>query len=198
MIENQPGITTTGLIARSSDIMLDGGYRPSSSTFNQWNTSTTRLFEDEYNVVGMASFDTCSEMLRSWPELQGSLVEIISQRIGMGEAKAWDGYLVLLTPSFAPSSDREIDDLRYDTNRLRKLVATGEDLTTVNDVSRVLKPLLPLPGEKGIMSQKSALERLPGYMIERGIDKFVAETVIDLFLEQKPLLEYLHKARRGS
>jgi len=61
-------------------------------------------------------------------------VNVISENIGHAEWKAWDGYLVLLTPGLAPSEEANIEAVRYDTTRLRKLVATGEDLRNPTDV----------------------------------------------------------------
>jgi hypothetical protein len=131
-------MTPTDLIAACSSVLETGGYQPIREGFPEWNTTSTRLFEDMYNVVGIAVFTTSAELLISWADLQGSLVDVISRHVGKTESKAWDGYLVLITTGIAPSSDAAIEELRYDTTRLRKLVATGEDLRTAGDVERLL------------------------------------------------------------
>lgn len=188
-------LTPTDLIVRSSSILEVGGYQLVRTGFPAWSTTTTRLFEDEYNVVGVAVFTTCAELLRSWADLQGSLVDVISQRVGFAENKAWDGYLVLLTIGMAPSGDSDIEAVRYDTTRLRKLVATGEDLAVAGDVERLLRPLLPLRAEQGSITQGSVLDLLPDLLAERDISRNTTGVLVKAFVEQKPLMEALHQYR---
>jgi hypothetical protein len=151
------------------------------------------LFEDKYNVVGIAVFATTAELLQSWADLQGALVEVISHYVGRSENKAWDGYLVLLTAAIAPDSDHNIEDVRSDTTRLRKLVATGEDLTSPGDVERLLRPLLPLRDQQGSIGQGTALDLLPQLLKEQGIDEATTKGLVKSFTEQEPLIEALHR-----
>jgi hypothetical protein len=197
MTESLPPLTPTDLIAASSNVLETGGYQPIRRGFPEWSTTTTRLFEDKYNVVGVAVFMTCAELLRSWADLQGSLVDVISQQVGHAENKAWDGYLVLLTAGMAPSGDSDIDDIRHDTTRLRKLVATGEDLGGAGDVARLLRPLLPLRTERDSISQLSALDLLPDLLEESGVARETTTVLVKSFIDQKPLMEALHR-NRGS
>jgi hypothetical protein len=187
------GFTSTDLIAATSQTLLVGGYRQIPSRFRDWDTPTSRLFEDEYGVVGVVIFDTCAELLRTWPDLQGSLIEVISRHVGKEEAKSWDGYLVLLSPGIAPSESTAIDDVRYNTARLRKLVATADDLKSATDVERVLRPLLPLPQERANLGQESALDMLPRLLAAQRIPEGVTRLLVDAFREQSPLLERLHQ-----
>lgn len=191
------GFTATDLIAAASGVMMAGGYQPILRTFPEWDTPTSRLFEDDYNVVGIVVLETCRELLRAWPDLQGSLVEVISRNIGKGESKSWDGYLVLLTPEIAPSEYPKIEAVRYDTTRLRKLVATGDDLKSPLDAERVLLSLLPLGQERGRPSQESALDLLPELLADQGISKQTTCILIDAFRARLPLMERLHK-RQGE
>ena len=85
-------MTPTDLIAASSSVLEAGGYQPIRKGFPEWNTTSTRLFEDKYNVVGIAVFTTTAELLSSWADLQGALVDVISRHVGQTENKAWDGY----------------------------------------------------------------------------------------------------------
>lgn len=190
-------LTPTALIAASSSVLEAGGYQLIGKGFPEWSTPSTRLFEDEYNVVGLAVFTTCAELLRSWADLQGALVEVISRQVGRAENKAWDGYLVLLTAGMAPSGDSDIEAIRYDTARLRKLVATGEDLSGAGDVERLLRPLLPLRTEQGSITQGSALDLLPELLAEGGINRDTTAVLVKSFIDQKPLMEALHR-NRGS
>jgi len=187
------GFTTTDLIAAASDTLIADGYTHISRRFPKWDTPTSRLFEDEYNIVAIVVFDTCGDLLRAWPDLQGELVEVISQYVGKVNPKSWDGYLVLLTPGLAPSEHVEIEDIRYNTNRLRKLVATSEDMRYPTEVARVLSPLLSWGEEQATPSQESALDLLPELLAARGIHRATTQTIVDAFREQLPLLERLHQ-----
>jgi len=188
-------LTPTNLIAATANILEGGGYQSIRKGFPEWSTISTRLFEDAYNVVGVAVFTTCSDLLLSWADLQGSLVDVISRQVGRTENKAWDGYLVLLTAGIAPSGDLDIEAIRRDTKWLRKLVATGEDLNDASDVERLLRPLLPLRTEQGSISQDSALDLLPDLLAESGIGRDTTRVIVKSFIEQKPLMEALHRSR---
>lgn len=190
-----PEITPTDLITAASDVLIAGGYKQILLNVAKWNTTTSRLFEDEYNVVGIVVFAACSELLSAWPDLQGALVDVISQYVSKGESKSWDGYLVLLTPGFAPSESTEIEAIRYNTTRLRKLIATGDDLGRSSDVELVLRPLLPLKHEQASLGNDSILDLLPWLLAERGIPKETTQLLVDAFREQTPLLERLHQQR---
>jgi hypothetical protein len=192
---NSSGFTTTDLIAAASQVLTDGGYQRIPDSFCEWDTPTSRLFEDEYNVVGVVVFDTCGELLRTWVDLQGSLVDVISRHIGQTESKSWDGYLVLLTPGVAFSEEAAIEAVRYNTTRLRKLVATGDDLRNPTDVERVLRPLLPLGQGRASVRQESALDLLPKLLADQGIPEETTRVLVDAFREQSPLLERLHEQR---
>jgi hypothetical protein len=187
--------TPTDLIAGASQVLTAAGYRQIALRFKDWDTPTSRLFEDEYNIVGVVVFDTCGELLRTWPDMQGALVDVISRHVGHEESKAWDGYLVLLSPGLAPSEGTAIDAIRYNTTRLRKLVATGDDLRDSTDVERVLRPLLPLSAERASVSQESALDLLPKLLADQGIPTETTRALVDAFREQSPLLERLHELR---
>lgn len=193
MTNSSHGFTSTDLIAAASQTLLVNGYRQITGRSGDWDTPTSRLFEDEYGVVGIVVFDTCAELLRTWPDLQASLVEVISSHVGNEEAKSWDGYLVLLSPGLAPSESSAVDEVRYNTTRLRKLVASADDLKSPTDVERVLSPLLPLPQERANIGQESALDLLPRLLAEQNISEGVTRVLVDAFREQSPLLERLHQ-----
>src|SRR5207244_2974019 len=76
MTNSSIGFTPTDLIAAASQTLTDGGYHQVAGRFQEWDTPSARLFENEYNVVGIAVFDTCGELLGTWPDLQGSLVDV--------------------------------------------------------------------------------------------------------------------------
>jgi hypothetical protein len=195
MTDSPFGYTTTDLIAAASQVLLEGGYRQINGQFPDWGTPTSRLFEDEYSVVGIAIFETCKELLQTWPDVQAVLVDVISRHVGSQESKSWDGYLVLLTPGLAPSESVALEAVRYDTTRLRKLVATGDDLRLPTDVERVLRPLLPLRAERTSLGQESALDLLPRLLASQQIPEEVTRVLVEAFRQQSPLLEQLHQQR---
>ena len=184
--------TPTDLIASATQILNDGGYQQITDGFPDWNTQTARLFEDKYSIVGLVVFETCGELLRTWTDLQGSVVSVISRKIGREESKAWDGYLVLLSTGVAPSEESAIESVRYNTGRVRKLVATGEDLQSPTDVERVLRPLLPLIIERASLGQETALDLLPKLLSIHDIPEDATRTLIKAFREQSSLLEALN------
>ena len=193
-MRNTPtALTPTDIIAAASQVLTTAGYRQVNVPSTRWDSATSRLFEDEYNIVGIVVFDTCGELLQAWPDLQGSLVDLISKHVGQGEAKSWDGYLVLLTSGVAPSEETEIEAVRYNTTRVRKIVATGEELRTVTDVERVLRPLLPLSDERAAMDNASALDVLPRLLAEQGIAQDTTRVLVEAFRNQSPLIERLHE-----
>ncbi|HLG57808.1 MAG TPA: hypothetical protein VI485_20860 [Vicinamibacterales bacterium] len=197
MTTPSPPLTPTEMIAVASSVLERGGYQIREG-FPEWITTSTRLFEDEYNIVGLAVFPTCAELLRGWADLQSSLVEVISEKVGRTEGKAWDGYLALLTPGIAPSGDLEIEDVRYDTTRLRKLVGTGEDLGSAGDIERLLRPLLPLRQSRDPIAHQSALDLLPELLAVEGIDRQTTTILVKSFTDQKPLMEALHRTRENE
>lgn len=186
-----PAMTGTDLIAAATNALIAGGYEQVHSV-PEWDSGRARLFEDPYGVVGVVVFDTCGELVREWPNWQGSLVEVISKSVGREEAKAWEGYLVLLTPALAPSERKAIDGTRYDTIRLRKIVATGGDMEGTFDVTRVLSPLLPLGKASGVVAAGAILDLLPKLLAKQGISAATTQLVVDAFREQSSLLERLH------
>lgn len=187
------GFTTTDLMAAAAKTLTDGGYRQVELRMPGWDTPTSRIFEDEYNVVGVTIWETCAELLESWPDAQGDLVSVISKYVGREDSKSWDGYLVLLSPGLASSEGTQLDTIRYNTTRLRKLVAVGDDLQEPSDVGRVLRALLPLAEAHDELKTQSALDLLPRLLKERDIEEETTNLLIETFREQGPLLERLHQ-----
>jgi hypothetical protein len=197
MTTQSPPNTATGLLAKATAVLGDGGYRLITEV-SDWASSTSRLFEDAYNIVGVVVFPTCGELLDSWPEQQESLVRLISQHVAANEGKAWDGYLVLLTPGSGPSERERLKAVQYDTTRLRKLVASGDDLASEGDVERVLRSLLPLAAPTVSLQHNSTLLLLPQLLAVEGIPEPITQAVVQAFSEQAPVMERLHEARRGK
>ena len=187
-------LTPTDLIASASGYLSDAGYTQiRTERLDGLRDFGGRFFEDGYNVVMLVVFNTWSELHRDWTETQASLVELISAHMTNADAKAWDGYLVLLTPDPCPTSQRSnADAIRYDTFRVRKLVAAGDELRTLGEVRRVLLPLLPLEGELQVDKEGSVLDLLPDVLSAHGIAPETTKILLGAFQDKKGLVETLH------
>jgi hypothetical protein len=189
-------LTTSEITAAASAALLDGGYRI-VETFPRdiSSPSGTRFFEDAFGVVEIAVFESWQGLREGWPNAQGALVELMSRYVKTGEPKAWEGYLVLFTPATLPDASRdEAEQIKYDTSRLRKLLATGDDLRTITDVERAVLPLLPItPALAQQMAQEDQVfELLPQMLAKRGVSSELARELIAAFLANEPLMERLH------
>jgi hypothetical protein len=187
-------LTPSQLLAAVSELLEAGSYKAVQGG-DGW-TSNARLFEDPYGIVAVVVYETWGDLAGAWPDAQGRLVELISSHLRRPEPKSWEGYLVLLTPAVCPSTARsEAAAIRYDTNRVRKLVATGDELPTLDDVEQALLPLLPLQVESQLGTSSALLDRLPDLLAGRGIDAEAARTVVRAFTENESILERLHQLR---
>jgi hypothetical protein len=190
-------LTITDLLAAATSNLLDAGYkRVERLEISELNNSNTRVFEDVYNIVAIAAYNTWTELDDNWKDTQAALVELISQYLERSDAKAWDGYLVLITPSILNQEEiAHLINIRYNTSHLRKLVAAGNELTVLQDVKRILAPLLPLQVDPLPVERRSVLDELPSLLTARGISSPAVKAVVDAYQDQKPLVEALHKFR---
>ena len=190
-------LTTSNLIAAAAAVLEEDGYqRASLERIGQWPHAGVRVFENDYSIVAIVIYETWSDLLSNWPNSQGALVELMSRYMTSQDAKAWEGYLVMLTPSMpGPTDQVDVNKIRYDTNRVRKLVATGDELTKLSDVERVLLPLLSLQIGIAPTVGTSILDMLPALLSKRGISEGTTNCVIKAYQEQQPLLERLHEYR---
>ena len=193
-------LNPTTLLASCAQLLLQAGYRPvTAEAAGAWHTvGSSRLFEDPYSVVGVVVYDTWSELAKGWPDAQARLVDTMALRLAKTESKTWDGYVVLLTPGYSePSARGGVGVIRYDTTRVRKLVATGEDLRSLDDVRRVILPLLPL-SRGGLEAPRDTLTVLKEVLTERGVDSEDAELVITAFSKDEPILPALSRGSNAS
>jgi hypothetical protein len=188
------GLTSTDLIAAASEILETGGYVRIEAAKTGSAISDARLYEDPYSVVALIVCETWAELESRWTDAQGALVELMSAHMSREDPKAWEGYLVLLTPGSTTGIEetQTVSSIRYDTSRVRKLVATGNELKQISDVERTLLPLLPLHATQITDDAGSVLDLLP-QMLAAGekIEEPMVRAVIDAFIVQKPLVEAL-------
>ena len=185
--------TITTLIAAAAKILEDSGFRtvdPVST--GTWRATEARVFEDAYSVVCVSVYETWGALSSHWADDQANLVELISRHFARNEAKAWDGYLVLLTPSVVPATDRqEAIEIQRNTVHVRKLFAAGDELETVDAVRRTLLPLLPLDIQE-TSRPSNVLHSLPPLLARHGVDHEASRIAIAAFLEQRPIIEAIH------
>lgn len=188
--------SASNLIAAADECLIGHGY--ARLRIDEEGPAVGRFYEDPYGIVLISVFETWGELAGRWAECQASLVELISAHMSKSEAKAWDGYLVLLTPSKGPGGREGVEAIRYDTSRVRKVVADGEELQTIGAVEDVLLPLLPLQLSDGLGEAPSVLEILPELLVERGVEPRVATMLVGAFSAGEPLLEALHQLGSGE
>ena len=185
-------LSSVQILAAAADILTSNDYQQVDAP-SGW-PQESRLYEDDYGIVALYVYDTWLRLKSEWNVAQGQLVDLISARLDRPDPKAWEGYLLLFTTANVPPDERrDVTVLRYNTNRLRKLVATGDELDTVEDVRAALLPLLPLQVEAPTSSGSGLLVRLPALLIEDGVDSRVTEAVVEAFLHNESMMESLHR-----
>jgi hypothetical protein len=164
-----------------------------------WPTEHVRVFEDLLSVVAVVVFETWHELSSHWADAQAALVELMTEYFLTFEAKAWDGYLVVLTPGNAGVQFGEVEQIRYDVSQVRKLVADGSELATTKDLERLLAPLLPLTRVSvGATGPASVLEALMADLVGGGVDEAAIRAVVSAFENDQPLMDALHRYRTAS
>ena len=191
-------LNPTTLLASSAQFLTEAGYRQVTSEAAAWHTADSRLFEDAYSLVSVVVYATWGELVTAWPDAQARLVETMATRLSKTESKAWDGYVVLLTPGYSePSSGGTVSSIRYNTTRVRKLVAAGEDLQALEDVRRAILPLLPV-AQIDLEPTRDMLTVLKEALAKRGIDREDAEQAIVAFSRDEPILPALCRGSDAS
>lgn len=185
-------LTSLELIGAADESLQSAGYRrvdPTRDDSSHAQDSASRTYEDEFGVVGLFVFETPESLGEGWPDAQSELVDTMTRHIARDEDKAWDGYLVLLTPIGCDQEQRHrLNQIRYDTTRVRKIVASGDDLHSLSDVTRVLLPLLPLGPAAPVDLPSSALELLPALLERHEIDARLTAKVVEAYEAQRPMI----------
>jgi hypothetical protein len=193
-------LTETDVLAAATKVLESGGYHQIKRFPPEQSVpASVRFFEDLYGVVEVVVYETWTQLASSWTDAQALLVELMSKFITRAEAKSWEGYLVLMTPSPVPPA--EVDDadrIRYDTSRVRKIVATGSELRTLSDIERSLLPLLPIGAANPATARPDRiLDLLPTALEAKGVPRGAADAILSAFVRHEPLLEQLHQRTVG-
>lgn len=190
-------LTQSQILSGIAESMSSAGYM----LVQAWDPRhLAQIFEDPYGIVATALYSDWPQLHQFWPDAQGELVEILSEALDRSEPKAWEGYLVLVTPEVVTTEDaRALAVIKKDINRLRKLVVTGEDLDSLSSLNRALLPVLPLEiGDAGA-SASGLLDALPNLLAESsGIPSSTTYALIEAFLENEPLMEAVDREIHGA
>jgi hypothetical protein len=189
-------LSGTQLLAAASQLLASNGYVgaaiPSADSAQAY---ASRVFEDRYGIVAICVFDSWALLVQDWPVAQGQLVGLMSETLRRPEPKAWEGYLVLMTPGLMPLGDRTvINRMRADTNRVRKLVAAGDELGTLEEIRTFLLPLIPLVMDESVSGQGDLLESLPELLQEQGVLPQITQIALEAFAENASIFQRLHES----
>jgi hypothetical protein len=189
-----PSLTTTAVIAAVADALQGAGYEEvDAERIGAWPAPGARVFEDPYSVAAVIVYETWGELAARWLEAQAALVDLMSAYFNSSDAKAWEAYLVLITPSVLPRESRlEAGAIRRDVTHARKLVMTGDELGSIDDVERGLLPLLPLRPYEIEGGDQTALDLLPELLTRPPIPAGAVEAMLAAFADQQSLAERLH------
>jgi hypothetical protein len=181
-------LTSTQVVGAVTEGLVAGGFRLITEAEDQAGTQV-RVFEDPHSVVAAAVYDSWKILSDRWSSAQGLLVELMSAHFARTEPKAWDGYLILLTTEDVVGEALAIDRVRRDTTRVRKIVATGDDLNTIGAVTDVLLPVLPLRLERISGSNERVLGRLVDLLEPFGVDRDLTSQVVNAFEHNRSPME---------
>ena len=155
------------------------------------------VFEDERSIVGLIFYPAWGELETNWELAQAAMVQRISAHFRRIEPKSWDGYLVLLTlDEMVPVE--VLAQVRHDTHRLRKLVATGRELTTMASVEDALLPVLPFKMAGTATKRIALVDRLSEMLEDRGVDCTLATVVLASFRENRSPMEGIWSWRQAQ
>ena len=153
------------------------------------------VFEDEYSIVGLSFYASWADLETGWERAQAEMVARISQHMRRADPKSWDGYLVLLTLDEAARAEA-VAQVRHDTRRLRKLVATGRELTAMSAIGDMLLPVLPFRMADLGTERATLIARLPEMLEARGIDSSLAAAALTSFRQNRSPMEGIWSWRK--
>ena len=199
MTAHGAAVTVTALSAAAREVLEEAGFTAAEpSHADRWRATAAAVYEDPYSVVLVAVYETWAELVSHWEDDQAGLVTLISDHFNSADAKAWEGYLVLLTPSVIPSHDwlRAID-IQRNTLHVRKLLAGRDDLQSPANVRQTLLPLLPLENFDAL-EPRDVLDALPSLLETHRIDPDATRAAIAAFRDGHAITEQLHTFLTGS
>jgi hypothetical protein len=193
------GLTVSSLVARATDVLVSNGFvRVDDDRSRVDAPAGVRMFEDVYSLVGLIGFETFGQLEGEWQRVESAVGDTLGRYLTVGEAKRWDTYLVLMTPSSRLESEDGVEAIEANTSRTRKLVISGDDLRQLADVEEALLPLLPLDTGLAPVQTGDALDRLPALRGRRGVELPLAEALVDAWRKNQTMITQLHEVMHGD
>lgn len=192
-------LTLSAIIGQAKKTLEDNGYRVVRTSELQLTIHEFSLLaEDQFAIVAVSAYETVKELVDRWADIQADLVHYFDKRLSRADPKLWECYLILLSPSTPSSSQKDkIEQIRYDTREIRKIIVTGHDLETTKDVSDALLPVLPMEKIESLAENKSDLEELPFILAQHGADPESVRIVVRAFDQQGSIMQELHEHLGG-
>lgn len=184
------------VFGEATRLLLAGGFSEAGETGGSVGLEI-RVFEDRRTIVGVCFFEHWTELAEQWATAQGALVDRISSDVRRSDAKSWEGYLLLLTTEEGVPAE-SVSQIRRNTSRLRKLVATGAELRSLESVAETLLPVLPLEIDEVGTTSETLLQRLPEMLAASGVDLELARAAIRAFEDDRTLMEGIWDWRRSQ
>ena len=153
------------------------------------------VFEDERSIVGLILYASWADLAAGWERAQAEMVVRISKHVRRTDPKSWDGYLVLLTLDEAAPAEA-VAQVSHDTRRLRKLVATGRELTALSAIEDTLLPVLPFKIAHFGTERATLIDRLPEMLEARGVDSSLAAAALASFRQNRSPMEGIWSWRK--
>ena len=195
------------IIGEAKRLLAEGGFREAerkssgkdehqeAPLAHEGPLSEVVLFEDERRIVGLILYASWSQLEDNWEHAQAEMVAWISEHMQRSDPKSWDGYLVLLTRDESASL-AAVARVRHDTHRLRKLVATGRELTTLSAIEDALLPVLPFGLVQFETEREALVDRLPEMLEAKGVEPPLAAAALVSFRENRSPMDGIWSWRR--
>jgi hypothetical protein len=140
-------VETSTLVEHISFALVESGARLiSRERYANWPEAAF-AYEDDFSVIAVWAYESFRDLRDGWLSAQDAMGRLVSSNILSPDPKAWDGYLVLCTGDTVNTQlSAELNFIRSDTRRLRKLVVTGDDLDadTVMNAARIRQAIAPI------------------------------------------------------
>jgi len=186
-------LNESALISVAVEEFTKSGYsvkREYSQGENQLN-KFDMIAEDDFGIVGLEVFSTWEQLTKKWPETQAALVKLVSRKISRSSPRFYDSYLVLICRNPVGLKEEKAE-IERDTNRVRKIIISAEDITSIGSFRRSLDQLMPLNIQSETVSATDPLEQLPK-VLSNSVDEKIVGSVIEAFRNLRSPMEAIYK-----
>jgi hypothetical protein len=192
--ESSVAWSSSSLFEGCIDLLRSADYTRASLPDNVGLPPAAALLEDAYSIVLVVSFDAWEQLSAGWRSAQEALVQVLTTRLSSFDAKSWDGYLILLTPTEVTKAEfEEMISIRYDTDYARKLVITSNEYGVGGSrLPLALAPVLPLELSGSPADVSDPLEGLPEELADDPTTTGFVRALIAAYRNGQPLMDAAH------